>query len=198
VDYSLFKDVNGLSGSQPFDSIMKFAASDLIYVAVVIVALAFLIPGRWAAIARRRGAVAATLSAGLALLVAVVVAHIVDRARPFVSHPGKAHLLVAHARDAGFPSEHATGAFGLAMGMCLYCPPLGVLLFVIAAVIAFSRVYVGVHYPADVIAGALLGAAAALVLYLPPLRRLIERFADFAAGIGDGLLGRGRRAGAGA
>lgn len=196
MDYSLFKDVNGLSGSQPFDAFFKFAANDLIYVAVVIVALAFLIPGGAAAVARRRGAVAATLSAGLGLLVVVPVAHIADRVRPFVAHPGHAHLLIHHARDAGFPSDHATGAFGLAMGMCLYYPPLGVLLFVLAALIAFARVYVGVHYPGDVLAGAVIGALAALVLYLPPLRRLIVRFADFAMGLGDGALGRVRRAGA--
>lgn len=193
MDYSLFKDVNGLSGTQPFDALMKFAANDLVYVILVLVALAFLIPWRGRRIERRRGAVAATASAALALVVAIPLAHAVDRMRPFVSHRGHVHLLVAHASDAGFPSDHVTGTFGLAAGMCLYDPLLGVLLFVLAVVVIFARVYVGVHYPADVLAGALLGIAAALVLYLPPFRRLLVRFADFAGAVLDGAVARVRR-----
>jgi undecaprenyl-diphosphatase len=49
-----------------------------------------------------------------------------------------------------------------------------------------GRVAVGVHFPTDVIAGAALGSATALLLYLPPVRRPLHRLADWAGGVWDG------------
>jgi undecaprenyl-diphosphatase len=193
VDYTLFKDVNGLSGTQPFDAFFKFAANDLVYVVLAIVALTFLLPWRRRRIERRRGAVAATVSAAVGLLLVIPISSAVDRARPFVAHPGVAHRLIAHARDAGFPSDHATGAFAIAVAMLLFEPLIGALLMALAVVVIFARVYVGVHYPGDVLAGAALGTVVALVLYLPPLRHVIERFADICGALLDGAARRATR-----
>jgi undecaprenyl-diphosphatase len=193
VDYSLFKDVNGLSGSQPFDAVFKFAANDLIYVIVAIVALTFLLPWRSRRVERRRGAVSATVAAGIALLLVVPISSLVDRARPFVAHPGVAHRLIPHASDAGFPSDHATGAFAIATAMLLVDPLLGGLLLVLAVIVIFARVYVGVHYPGDVLAGAALGAIVALLLRLPPLRTILNRFADLCGALLDGAARRATR-----
>jgi undecaprenyl-diphosphatase len=193
VDYTLFKDVNGLSGTEPFDTVFKLAADDLIFVVVAIVALAFLVPWRGRRLERRRGAVAATMSAALSLLLVIPISGAVDRTRPFVAHPGVAHRLIAHARDAGFPSDHATGAFAIAAAMLLFDPILGAVLAALAVVIIFARVYVGVHYPGDVLAGAALGAAVALLLWLPPLRALVARFADFCGGVLDSAARRAAR-----
>jgi len=190
VDYTLFKDVNGLSGTQPFDAIFKFAANDLIYVILAIVALTFVVPWRTRRVERRRGSVAATVSAALALLLVIPISGAVDRARPFVAHPGVAHRLIAHAHDAGFPSDHAAGAFAIATAMLLFEPLIGALLLVLAVIVIFARVYVGVHYPGDVLAGAVLGAAVALLLYLPPPRTLIARFADLCGALLDGVARR--------
>ena len=193
MDYTLFKDVNGLSGTQPFDAFFKFAATDLMYVMMAIVALAFLIPWRSRRLERRRGAVAGTISAGIALLLVVPISSLVDRTRPFVAHPGVAHRLIAHASDAGFPSDHATGGFALAVAMLLFEPLLGVVLLVLAVIVIFARVYVGVHYPGDVLAGAALGTAVALLLWIPPLRAVVVRFADLCGAILDGAVARVRR-----
>jgi undecaprenyl-diphosphatase len=72
-----------------------------------------------------------------------------------------------------FPSGHATVAFACATVLALAVPRLRVPLFVLAALIAFSRVYVGVHYPFDVLAGAVLGVglATALRMLAGALRR---------------------------
>jgi undecaprenyl-diphosphatase len=190
VDYSLYKDVNGLSGESFWDGLFKFLANDGVYISVAIVALLFLVPWPRRALERRAGAVTGTFAAGLALLVAQPIAHLVDRSRPFVDHPANSHLLVHHAKDVGFPSDHATGTFALAMGVWLYDTFTGAVLFVIAALIAFSRVYVGVHYPGDVLGGAVLGIAAALLLHWGPLRRLVERVAGWCSSVWEALLGR--------
>ena len=83
---------------------------------------------------------------------------------------------------ASFPSGHAAMSFAGATFLALAAPRLAPALFVLAAAVAYSRVYVGVHYPLDVVAGAALGAAvgvgfrvlgprAGALLQAGPLRR---------------------------
>jgi undecaprenyl-diphosphatase len=86
-----------------------------------------------------------------------------ERDRPPLSDPDPEPLVelpVTHS----FPSGHATVAFASATVLALAVPRLRVPLYVLAALIAFSRVYVGVHYPFDVLAGAVLGVGLAIAL----------------------------------
>jgi len=79
----------------------------------------------------------------------------------------------------------------LAFGIWLYDRTLGTILLALAAILAFSRVYVGTHYPGDVVGGAVLGIAVAGALYLlAPTRRLIEAVARLCGVIWDRLLRR--------
>jgi undecaprenyl-diphosphatase len=195
VDYSLYKDINGLSGGSFTDHLFKFVANDLAGIMAVIVALAFLIPVTMKAWERRNGAVLATASAGLALLINQPIAHLVDRTRPYLDHPAQAHLLISRSHDPSFPSDHATGAFALAMGLWLYDRTVGTFMLVLAGVLSFSRVYVGTHYPGDVVAGALIGSTVAVALFLiSPTRRLIEAIAGRCGELWDSVLNRLRPA----
>jgi undecaprenyl-diphosphatase len=65
-------------------------------------------------------------------------------------------LLIARPEDFSFPSGHTTTSFGAAVTIFYYNKKMGVWAFVLAALIAFSRLYLYVHYPSDVLAGALL------------------------------------------
>jgi membrane-associated phospholipid phosphatase len=130
----------------------------------------------------------ATVAAGVALIVNQPLSHAVDRLRPYVTHPATAHLLIARAHDPSFPSDHATGGFALACGMFLYDRTIGAVLFALAAVLAFARVYVGTHYPGDVAAGAAIGTLWALLLLISPVRRRLERVALAFARLWDRLL----------
>jgi undecaprenyl-diphosphatase len=191
VDYSLYKTINGLSGGSFSDGLFKLFANDLSGVLVALVALTFLIPWAGRRVARRRAAVLATAAAGLALLVDQPIANAVDRVRPYVTHPAHAHLLISRSHDPSFPSDHAAGAFAFALGLWLYDRTIGAVFFVLAAVLAFSRVYVGTHYPGDVAGGALVGAGVALLLYLVPMsRRLLEAVADRVGRLWDQALQR--------
>ena len=130
----------------------------------------------------RRATVAAVLSAALALAIGQAIADVVDRVRPFVADPHQVHLFAAHAADASFPSDHATASFAIAVAIFLRKRGWGTLALLAAAVLSVGRVAVGYHFPTDVLAGAALGTAAALLLWTPTLRRRVDAFAD--------LLGR--------
>jgi undecaprenyl-diphosphatase len=188
MDYTIYRAINGLSGDGPVDQLLRLLADDLPALLVALVALTFLAPWgrrRWE---RRNGAVLATVSAGLALLLNQPIAHLVGRARPYVAHPAHAHLLITRSHDPSFPSDHATGGFALALGVWVYDRWLGTILLILAAILSFARVYVGTHYPGDVAGGALIGATVVAALYLPrPTRRLVEALARCCGRLWDRL-----------
>jgi undecaprenyl-diphosphatase len=190
MDYRLYKTINGLSGTSLADQVFKFLANDLPAILVVLVALTFLVPWAGRRRERRSGAVLSTVSAGLALLLNQPIAHLVERTRPYLTHPAHAHLLISRSHDPSFPSDHATGAFALASGIWLYDRTVGTILLVLGAILSFSRVYVGTHYPGDVVGGGLIGVAVAAAVYLPaPTRRPIETIAWRCGDVWDGLRG---------
>jgi undecaprenyl-diphosphatase len=108
--------------------------------------------------------VEALAASGASLLVAALVAHLVARPRPFVAHP-QIHAFLAHAPDPGFPSDHATAAFAIAVTLLLRFGARALPVLIAAVALAVSRVLIGVHYPGDVIAGALIGTLAAIAVH---------------------------------
>lgn len=96
---------------------------------------------------------------GVAELVGDAIRAAIPRARPHL------HALIARPHTHSFPSGHATTSFACATVLAFAVPRLRLPLFALAAAIAWSRVYVGVHYPLDVLAGALLGAAIGIAVF---------------------------------
>ena len=82
--------------------------------------------------------------------------HIFDRPRPCHVLPD-VHLLVSCGSGYAFPSSHAVNNFAAALVLSYFLPRWAWAFLAFAAVVAFSRVYVGVHYPSDVMAGAIIG-----------------------------------------
>jgi undecaprenyl-diphosphatase len=90
---------------------------------------------------------------------------IVHRHRPFETQLGP------RSSAYSFPSGHTATSFACATVLAAFVPRLRVPLFVLAALIALSRIYNGMHYPTDVLAGALLGVLTALLLLAATRRR---------------------------
>jgi undecaprenyl-diphosphatase len=132
---------------------------------------------------RRRLATSAGAAAALALLAAQVISRAVDRPRPFVTHPAALHLFTRHVPDPGFPSDHATAAFAIAVAVLLRDRRWGTVALIAATVLAVGRVALGLHYPTDVLGGAALGSLCALALWIPLPRRTLDRIADFASAL---------------
>lgn len=159
LDATLFEFINGLSGEIPFfDHFFRFIAlySPAIF-ALYLIGLWFWEKEKEL---NRRAALRATLAAALGLMINQIIGGIFYRPRPYTVLP--AHLLIPHTGDASFPSDHATGSFALAFGLKrrLRHLPAGILL-AFAVLVAFARVYAGVHYPLDVLGGAVIGWASA-------------------------------------
>ena len=111
-----------------------------------------------------RPALATLVSVALADLAATALKVLTDRPRPYVANPEQEPLRRA-ALDVSLPSGHAATSFAAAVVLAHYVPArLAPLLFVLAALVAWSRVYVGVHYPSDIVVGALLGVGVCLTV----------------------------------
>ncbi len=114
----------------------------------------------------KRASVGALASAAVAMLANQAISHVWDRPRPFVTHAATTHLLSAPSPDPSFPSDHAAAAFAIAFAVLFCSRRAGAGFLVVATLIALTRIALGLHYPSDVIAGAIVGwASATLVVH---------------------------------
>lgn len=176
-----FIDVNNFARHTPWlHGVMTLYAG----YGVVLFAL-LLLAGWW--VARRSGApraMAVALWAGIGTVVAVginqPIVNSIREQRPYTAMPHSL-LLMQRSTDFSFPSDHATMAGAVAAGLLLLSWRLGLLAVLAALVMCFARVYVGVHYPGDVLAGLAVGAATIVIGYfavVPLLTRIVVWFED--------------------
>lgn len=178
VDERWYRDVNDFARDTPW--LHGVASAYALWAGLVI--LAALLVAAYL-VARRRAdaadAVAVLVSGGIGVLVALLVnQHLISpsvgRARPChaLSH---VEVLLSCANDYSFPSDHCVLAGAFAAGLAFAGLRWALAAGVFALLLAFTRVYTGVHYPSDAASGLLIGAAIAIVVVLllrRPLRRL--------------------------
>jgi undecaprenyl-diphosphatase len=185
-DVDLLYDINGLAKDAPawFDRGMEYVGEYGLLLAMVL-----LVVGCWWSVRRRGGEDAASsvaalvwapLAAGIAVLVNVPIRGFVERPRPFLTHEGL-DVLVSGKTDYSFVSDHATITMAMGVGLFVANRKFGLFGLGLALLEGFCRIYMGVHYPTDVVGGFALGTAVALLLspvamaLLTPVVKAVER-----------------------
>lgn len=161
MDWSLFHSINTFAehtdwAHGPMRSYAKYG--------IAVFAVLLVIGAVLSLRARHARLLARTVWAAVAPLIALVlnqpIADAVDRARPYATHPSVL-VLISRSADPSFMSDHSVAAGAVAAGLCFVSWRLGVVAIVFGVVMAFARVYVGAHYPGDVLAGLAFGAVIA-------------------------------------
>jgi undecaprenyl-diphosphatase len=152
MDKTLYQMINNLVGKFPWlDKLMIFSARFLPVAFALALIMLYL---TWQPI-QQRGAFLAGVSTLIALGFAQIISLLYPRPRPYLTQV--AHLLIAPSHDPSFPSDHTVFSFAIAAMVWRFNKGAGGILVGLAALVGFSRVYVGIHYPMDIVGGAVLG-----------------------------------------
>lgn len=111
--------------------------------------------------AQREVVAKTTIALLFAMSSAATIGMLLPHERPFVVNRG--YTFLAHAPDNSFPSDHATAIFTFALAfLCWHRAWSGILLMIVAVAIAWSRVFLGVHWPLDMVGAFLVGSVSCL------------------------------------
>jgi len=185
IDWSLFHTVNSGVALHDWleDPVTVLAGLAVPLYAVATLAL-WLLDRPYGRLKWKLASASALGAAALALLANQLVSHVWDRPRPFAAHEAGTHLLAAPSPDPSFPSDHAAAAFAIAFAVLAFSRWGGVAFLGAASFIAVSRVALGLHYPSDVVAGLVVGWAAAMFVtgigrrWITPLVSALSRLTD--------------------
>lgn len=195
MDYTIYSLINGMAGKVALlDKTMVFIAQNFQYLFVIaLLLLWFKKDTKEKVAANRKVAIIAMMTMLIAVGINLIIAHVYFRPRPYTLHA--AHLLVRPSVDPSFPSDHATFAFALALPILVVNKYFGRVMIVMALLLSFSRVFVGIHYPLDVVGGALIAYATYKIIFKFP--KYFDYIAIFLLSIWekivfriDGLLGK--------
>lgn len=165
LDAKLLFFLNGMAGKSPFaDALFKFSAEYLQYVFIAFFFLFLFIFG-FSRQDKIKLYLTAFISAALSrLIITELIRFFYYRPRPFIVY--ELNQLIAKDGSIGsFPSGHSAFFFALAMAVYFYNKKWGLLFLSGAVLLNVSRVIAGVHYPSDILGGALIGIASAYSVF---------------------------------
>jgi undecaprenyl-diphosphatase len=185
IDWSLFHAMNAGVAARDWleDPVTAFSEAAVPLYAMATIALWFLARpyghARW-----KLASLSGLTAAAIALAANQVISHLWDRPRPFAAHHAMTHLLAAPSPDPSFPSDHAAAAFAIAFAVLTFSRVAGAAFLACATLIGLSRIALGLHYPSDVLAGVVVGWAAAMLVtrlgeaWMARVAELVSRVSD--------------------
>ncbi len=104
------------------------------------------------------------MSLGISQIIVQIIKRILERERPYKILEN-INTFGIQLKDYSFPSGHTTAGFAIATILALNMASLAILFYLIALIIGISRMYLGVHYPSDVLAGIILGTSTSIIVH---------------------------------
>lgn len=170
----LFSLINGMANHSVIVDALMISISKLVpYLYILILAWLYVKGFRTGSFKLRGESFATAVLLVICLIGSFILGSMFYENRPFVDHPD-AVLILNHAADASFPSDHAVGTMALACGILYYRWNLGTWMVYGSILVGISRVFVGNHYPGDIL-GAFILVWILTALYNKLLRRGVVR-----------------------
>lgn len=167
LDVYIFRFINNCAElNNVFDIFWIFAATflmPLMFVLIIPAALSIkkLADEHWWKLIVRAG-----IAAGLAYVIREIFKIFFFRLRPFAALPNVHQLISMNSNESSFPSGHASVVFALAFAVFFIDREWGWSFIIMAIIVAVGRIFVGVHYPTDIIGGFLVGLVAAWLIHV--------------------------------
>lgn len=171
IDSSLVRSLN--NWGVHYKSLVHICSNDLVYIGILLAGVWFVIQvlkshpikhgSRDFAVALvKKGIVILAIPLGIAIVISESISAIYVRQRPFVAD-SRVHLLVPHSADGGMPSHHIVFMVALVASVYYYDKRSATFFAVLTLITGIARVVAGIHYPTDILVGAVIGAG---IVYL--------------------------------
>ncbi len=175
-ELSILDGIQNIFGSKFLDAVMPiitmFGDGGIFWIAIAVI---LLFPKKTRKVGLTMG-----LSLALGFLVGnLFLKNVVGRIRPYDLNPNFP-LLIEKLHDYSFPSGHTLASFEASVSIFLHNKKFGIPAIILAVLIAFSRLYLYVHYPTDVLASVILGTGFAILSFII-IKKLYEKYSKKSA-----------------
>jgi undecaprenyl-diphosphatase len=158
MNYKIFKFINQLSGRYPpIDLLMIFLSNKIRYVFIFVWVVMFFKNDSY-----KKASSNAMISASISLMILSFIKLFYFKPRPFVKR--RVGILIPSKMDSTFPSKHTLLAFAVSTSILFYQRVLGLIMWILSVLTGFSRVWVGHHYPSDIIGSAVIATIISLIV----------------------------------
>ena len=156
----VFEKINGIANvSKILDFVGIFFADYFLYILGIILVVLFI----WKR--NRLMVISAAISVILSrLIITEIIRYFYHYPRPYVVLEAAKKLIAENQDYASFPSGHAAIFFAIAMAIYFFNKKLGIVFFVGAVLIGLARIFVGIHWPSDVLGGAIIGIISGIII----------------------------------
>jgi undecaprenyl-diphosphatase len=158
MNYKVFKSINQLSGRcSPIDLLMVLISNKIRYVFIFVLIFMWFRNDFY-----KKLSFNAVISAGITLFLSTLIKLFYFKPRPFVKR--RVGILIPSKMDSTFPSKHTLLAFAISTSIFLHERILGSIMWVLSVLTGFSRIWVGHHYPSDIIGSAFIATMTSIIL----------------------------------
>ncbi|GIN86766.1 undecaprenyl-diphosphatase [Heyndrickxia sporothermodurans] len=158
MNHIIFKLINQHSRRcSPIDLLMIFISKKIRYVYIFVLIFMWFRNDSY-----KKVSCHAVISSGITLFIHLIIKVFYFKPRPFVKH--RVGLLIPSKMDSSFPSKHTMLVFAISTSIFLYNRVLGSIMSILSVLTGFSRIWVGHHYPSDIIGSAFIASVTSIVL----------------------------------